>query len=86
LHPEFDDDAVQRERKQVSAQEVARVDDGLPGLAHATGRGERAWRETAEDFREHVVEQQPRQVVVVPLLAMVRHALLVPYSATAATT
>jgi hypothetical protein len=69
LSVEVDDDAVKIEREEVSAQEAARVDDGVPGLADGAGRGEPAWLETAEHFGEHVVGQQPRQVVVVPLLA-----------------
>jgi hypothetical protein len=71
LSVEVDDDAVKIEREEVSAQEAARVDDGVPGLADGAGRGEPAWLETAEHFGEHVVGQEPRQVVVVPLLAMV---------------
>jgi len=60
---EVDEDAGQRAREELRAQQAVGVDDGAPRLADAPGRGQAARRQAAEDAREHVLRQQRRQVV-----------------------
>ena len=52
-----EEDAPQRERQEVRAQQAAAVDDGAPGPADAAGRGEVARRQAAENVRQEVVGQ-----------------------------
>jgi len=54
-HVEIDEDAAQRVRQEVRAQQPAVVDDGAPGLADAAGRGEAAGCQAAEHGRQHVL-------------------------------
>lgn len=57
VHVEVDEDAAEREREQIRAQEAAGVDGGAPGPAYAAGPGDPARLESAEDVGEHVVGQ-----------------------------
>ncbi len=52
---EVDEDAGEREREEIRAQQAAVVDGGPPGRADAPCGGEAAWWEAAEDVSEHVV-------------------------------
>ena len=60
---QVEEDAAQRAREEVGAQQAAVVDDAAPRPADAAGRGEAAGREAAEDAREHVVGQRRRRRV-----------------------
>ena len=59
---QVEEDAAQRERQEIRAQQAVVVDDTSPRLADAAGRGEAAWREATEDAREHVVRQRRPQI------------------------
>jgi len=52
-----EEDAPQRERQEVRAQQTAAVDDGAPGSADAAGQGEVARRQAAENVRQEVFGQ-----------------------------
>lgn len=62
-----DEEAGEREREQVGAQEAVVIDGVAPGLADAAGGGEPAQRDAAEDVREHVPRQARRLVLHVLL-------------------
>jgi hypothetical protein len=51
---QLEEDALEREREEVRAQEAVVVNGGAPRRAHAAGCGELARREAAEDVQEHV--------------------------------
>lgn len=57
---EVDEDADDLAREE----QAPVVDDGAPRLAGAARRGEVAGREAAEDGGQHVVGQQPHQVLL----------------------
>ena len=59
---EVDEDAGQRAREELRAQQAVGVDDGAPRPADAPGHGEVPLREAAEDVGEYAVRQQRRQV------------------------
>jgi hypothetical protein len=52
-----DEDAADRVRQEVPAQQRAGVDDVAPRLADALGNGEAPWRQDAEDAGEGVIRQ-----------------------------
>jgi hypothetical protein len=52
-----DEDAADRGRQEVPAQQRAGVDDVASRLADAPGNGEAPWRQDAEDAGEGVVRQ-----------------------------
>ena len=51
---QLEEDAVEREREKIRAQQVVVVDGGAPRLAHAAVCGEAPRMEAAEDIQEHV--------------------------------
>lgn len=54
-HVELDEDAAQRERQELRAQQRVGVDGSAPGLADAAGRGEAARSQAAEHVREQSI-------------------------------
>lgn len=55
---EVEEDAAQREWKEVRTQQAVAINDAVPRLADTAGRGEAVRREATEDIRQHVIRQR----------------------------